>query len=137
MDTTLEEQMDETYDNLSGWTTPPKKGMTFNLADDRLLFSNLEESARAIAQASILSYGIRFEPSAVFELYSIIEEGIVNIKLLRHENDISKIAEAKRNLVSYIEEIVTSARQQGSTTIDDKKVREIRKLQFCPVYPFT
>jgi len=137
METTLEEQMGSGYENLRGWTTPPKKGLSFNLVNDPLLFSTLEEAARAQAQACILSYGIRFEPSAIFELYTIIEEGVIRIKQRNDENDFEKIGEAQKNLVNLITQIATNANEQKLTTVDGKKVKEVRKLQFCPVYPFS
>ena len=137
METTLEDQMGSGYENLRGRTTPPKKGLSFNLVNDPLLFSNLEEAGRALAQACILSYGIRFEPSAIFELYTIIEEGVIKIKQRNDENDFEKIGEAQKNLVNPITQIATNANEQKLTTVDGKKVKEVRKLQFCPVYPFS
>lgn len=134
MDTTFEEDMRPTYDP---WSTPPKKGSGSKLSNDPLLFNSLEESARAIAQASILSYGIRFTPSAIAELYLIIEEGIINMKKLKEENNFSKIAEAEKNLVTFIQEVVTTTKDDGLTTVDAQNVKAVRKLQLCPVYPFT
>ena len=134
MDTTQEEQQDINSER-EFWISGGVKGSYKE--DEPISFNYLEESARAISQACILSYGIRFDTSAIGELYAIIEEGAINMKLLHHENDFSKIAEAQKNLVSFIQEIVTSTKEQKITTVDDKKVKEIREIQFCPVYPFT
>jgi len=136
MDTTLEEQMGSTFEHSQEWIQPPKKGFISKHSKDPLLFSSLEEAARAMAQACILSYGIRFEPSAISALYTVIEEGIINIRKLKHEDDLGKISDAQKNLAGFIHQIVTTCKNEGLTSVDDKKVTEIRKTPFCPVYPF-
>lgn len=135
MDTTLEEQSESAYENLSNW--PGTTGGEFEFTEyDSLLFNSLEESARATAQAAISAFGIRFEPLAITELYRIIEEGVIQMKLSKEEDDLEKISKAQRNLVNFIGDIIRTCKERELTTVGDKTVREVRKIQLCPVYPF-
>ena len=84
MDTTLQEQSEPGYEDFLSWTDPPRKGTQFTF-NDSLLFNSLEESARATAQAAISAFGVRFEPPAIAELYRIIEEGVIQMKLSKEE----------------------------------------------------
>ncbi len=91
---------------------------------------------RATAQAAISAFGVRFEPPAIAELYRIIEEGVIQMKLSKEDDDLEKISKAQRNLVGFIGDIVRTCKERELTTVDDKTVREVRKIQLCPVYPF-
>ncbi len=135
MENTLEEPSEPGYEDFLSWTDPPRKGMQFTF-NDALLFNSLEESARATAQAAISAFGVRFEPPAIAELYRIIEEGIIQMKLSKEDNDLEKISRAQRNLLDFIGDIVRTCKERGLTTVGDKTVREVRKIQLCPVYPF-
>jgi hypothetical protein len=135
MDTTLQEPNESGYEDFLSWTDPPRKGMQFTF-NDSLLFNSLEESARATAQAAISAFGVRFEPPAIAELYRLIEEGVIQMKLSKEDDDLEKISQAQRNLVDFIGDIVRTCKERALTTVDDKTVREVRKIQLCPVYPF-
>lgn len=135
METTLEEQSESGYEDFLSWTGPPRKGMQFTF-NDSLLFNFLEESARATAQAAISAYGIRFEPVAIAELYRIIEEGVIQMKLSKEEDDPEKISKAQKNLLNFIGDLVRTCKERELTTVGDNTVREVKKIQICPVYPF-
>ena len=89
-----------------------------------------------MVSVAISAFGIRFEPSAIAELYSIIEEGVIEMKLSKEEDDLEKISKAQRNLVNFIGDIIRTCKERELTTVGDKTVREVRKIQLCPVYPF-
>ena len=105
----------------------------FDTPNPPVSYSPLEELGRFLAQTCIMAYGIRFDVSAIGELYEKIEQAVIKIKEKGDEDNFLKIFEAQKNLVEYIYAIAADAKENKLTSVDAATVRNV---QLCPVYPF-
>lgn len=113
--------------------TPPEEFAVVTLENQPTSYSQLEEIGRSLSQISIMTYGIRFDTSAITELYDRIEKGVLKIKERGDEDNFDRLYEVQKNLIEYIYQIAAYAKEQSLTSVD---AATIKIVQFCPVYPF-
>ena len=97
--------------------------------------NDLEQGGRLLVQGCAMSYGFGFSPQSLRDVYDIIRNGIEKMEEKNQVDMPDKILEAQKSLIEFVSQLVTNAKLNSLTEIEEQTVRKVR-IKFGPVYPY-
>lgn len=86
------------------------------------------------AQREANQLGKPFDSAAEDQLKSMIDQGVDHMQSSEVENDPSRVQEAERNIVQFVQAMDNDAQRRGQSELDIASYNAARNI--CPLWPY-